>query len=298
MVDEYLATKARTIRPKTLREVTRYLTGPYFRPMHVMALDKIGRKDVASRLVAIAREHSDVVAAKARDTLSALYVWALQEGFVESNPVIGTRKPPGNKPRERVLSDPELAAIWRACKHDDYGRIVRLLILLGARRAEIGGMAWSEVDIERGIWTLPAERSKNDRKHTLPLAPMALDIIKDVPRMVGRDQLFGVRSDAGFSTWDRHKDSLDQRSGINGWTPHDLRRTVATRMADIGVQPHIIEQILNHQSGHKAGPAGIYNRSSYEREVRAALALWEDHVRTIVEGGERKVVTFPQAAPA
>jgi hypothetical protein len=63
------------------------------------------------------------------------------------------------------------------------------------------------------------------------------------------------------------------------------------------VQPHIIEQILNHQSGYKAGPAGIYNRSSYEREVRAALALWADHVRTLVDGGERKVIPYaPQTA--
>jgi integrase len=94
------------------------------------------------------------------------------------------------------------------------------------------------------------------------------------------------------------KHALDERSGVVGWKIHDLRRSVATRMADLGVQPHIIEQILNHQSGHKAGPAGIYNRSSYEREVRAALALWEDHLRTLVAGGERKVLHIaPHAAP-
>jgi hypothetical protein len=73
---------------------------------------------------------------------------------------------------------------------------------------------------------------------------------------------------------------------------HDIRRSVATKMADIGVQPHIIEQILNHQSGHKRGPAGVYNRSVYEREVRAALGLWADHVRALVGGGERKVLAF------
>jgi len=74
---------------------------------------------------------------------------------------------------------------------------------------------------------------------------------------------------------------------------HDLRRTVATKMADIGVQPHIIEQILNHQSGHKAGPAGIYNRSSYEREVKAALAQWHDHLLALIAGGKRRVLNFP-----
>jgi len=127
--------------------------------------------------------------------------------------------------------------------------------------------------------------------------PMMAAILADVPRMVGRDLLFGERSPAGFQSWDPHKAALDARSGVTGWQLRDIRRSVATKMADIGVQPHIIEQILNHQSGHKAGPAGIYNRSSYEREVRAALALWADHVRTLVDGGERKVIPYaPQAA--
>lgn len=104
--------------------------------------------------------------------------------------------------------------------------------------------------------------------------------------------MFGDRSEAGFSVWNYRKIALDAASGVNGWTLHDIRRTVATRMADIGIAPHIIEQILNHQSGHRAGVAGIYNRSSYVREVRAALALWEDHIRSLVGGGARKVVAL------
>jgi hypothetical protein len=77
---------------------------------------------------------------------------------------------------------------------------------------------------------------------------------------------------------------------------HDIRRTVATRMADIGIAPHVIEQILNHVSGHKAGIAGVYNKSSYEREVVTALAVWSDHVRSLVDGGARKVLHMPVAA--
>ena len=296
-VDDYLAIKARELRPHSLRDVTRYLTGPYFKPLHGIAIDKVSRKDVASRLVVIAREHSNVVAAKARDTLSAFFVRAMQNGIAESNPVVGTRRPQGNKPRERVLSDSELVALWNACKDDDCGRIFRLLILLGQRRSEIGGMRWSEFDNpeQPAAWTLPAERSKNGRAHTLPLMPMVADIINSVPRMVSRDQLFGARSEDGFASWNKGKIALDRRSGVANWTPHDIRRSVATKMADIGVQPHIIEQVLNHQSGHKAGPVGIYNRSSYEREVRNALALWEDHVRALVEGSERKLIPYAPA---
>ena len=112
-----------------------------------------------------------------------------------------------------------------------------------------------------------------------------------MPRVVGRDHLFGVWADYGFSDWGTKVD-LDAKLGtaVGSWTIHDLRRTVATRMADLGIQPHVIEQILNHQSGHKSGVAGIYNRSSYEREVKAALAMWADHIRALVEGGERKII--------
>ena len=152
-------------------------------------------------------------------------------------------------------------------------------------------MTWSEIDVGRQMWTIPASRTKNHRQHVLPLMPMATDIIATVPPMASRDFLFG-RHGQGFTNWAEGKDELDARSGVTDWTVHDIRRTVATRMADLGVPPHIIETILNHQSGHKAGPAGIYNRSSYEREVKAALALWCDHVRTLVEGGGRKVLSM------
>jgi integrase len=126
---------------------------------------------------------------------------------------------------------------------------------------------------------------------------MALDVIRTVPQMVSRDRLFGLRAGGGFANWGESKRALDVRTDIiEGWHLHDVRRSVATRMADIGIQPHIIEQILNHQSGHRAGPAGIYNRSSYAREVRNALALWADHVNALVEGGERRVLSFSTAA--
>jgi integrase len=219
-------------------------------------------------------------------------------GLVEANPVIGSVKPKDNASRERALTDAELVAVWRASGDDDYGRAVKLLIFTGCRRQEIGGMRWSELDAERGTWTLPATRSKNGKAHTLPLSPAAWGIINGVPRMASRDQLFGVSAGRGFSAWAQGKAGLDRRLGdaVAPFQLHDLRRSVATGMADLGVQPHIIEQILNHQSGHKRGPAGIYNRSSYEREVKVALALWADHVRSIVEGGERKVLILPSAA--
>jgi integrase len=156
-------------------------------------------------------------------------------------------------------------------------------------------MQWSELDADAGTWTIPGARTKNGREHTLPLPPAAWAIIDAVPRMASRDYLFGMRGD-GFRAWADGKAELDKRLGdtVAPFVLHDIRRSVATKMADLGIAPHVIEQILNHQGGHKGGVAGIYNRSSYQREVKAALALWSDHVRALVEGGERVIVSMPE----
>jgi hypothetical protein len=131
----------------------------------------------------------------------------------------------------------------------------------------------------------------------LPLPPLARSIIASIPQRTGRNHLFGARSSAGHTGWDRSKKDLDSRLAgkVADWVVHDIRRSVATRMADLGVEPHIIEAAINHQSGHKAGVAGTYNRSRYEKQVRAALSIWCSHLESIISGSERKVVPFPAA---
>jgi integrase len=296
LIGEYLAWKEISgVRGRTLTEIRRYLLGPYFRALHTMPVDRVTRKDVAGRVLTIERESGAVTASRARTALQSMFVWAIQNGLAESNPFIGTVAPKEPKPRERVLSDPELATVWRAAGDDDFGRIVKLLILTGQRRTEVGGMAWSEIDLERGVWTIPSARTKNGRQHTVPFSALALSVIEGVPERVGRGHLFGDRA-AGFTSWGNSKRALDQRLGdkVAPWRLHDIRRTVATRMCDLGVAPHVVEELLNHHSGHRGGIAGVYNRSRYEREVKAAVALWSDHIRTLVAGGERKVLVLPQ----
>jgi integrase len=286
------------VRRRTFTEAQRYLQSSYFKPLHNIPVDAITRRDVAARLLIIGRENGVVAAGRARAALSALFSWAMENGLAETNPTVGTAKPKAPPSRERTLSDQELLAVWRAAGDDDFGRIVRLLILTGQRRTEVGGMAWSELDLERGIWNIPGRRSKNGREHEVPLGALALEIIASVPQVVGRDVLFGARTDRGFTSWAAHKRALDARPGdrVREWTLHDLRRTAATRMADLGVPPHVIEEVLNHRSGHRSGVAGIYNRSRYEREVQAAVATWNRHVTALIEGREqRKVVPIRSA---
>jgi integrase len=311
LIDEYLAAKRSQVRSRTFVEIERYLTGGYFKPLHGMPVDTITRRDVSARVVAIARTSGDPTAREARGALSTFFVWCLRMGLCEANPVNDSFGPAAIKARERVLIDQtiedvknpqrwrELVAVWRATGEDEYGKVIKLLILTGCRRAEIGDMCWGELDDpeQPSSFTIPASRSKNKRPHTLPVMPMMREIIASVPKMATRDQLFGHRA-RGFTAWHQGKAALDERAGVTtSWVVHDLRRTVATGMADLGVQPHIIEAALNHFSGHRAGVAGTYNRSPYANEIRNALAAWHDHLRTITAGGERKVLNFsPQTA--
>ena len=147
-------------------------------------------------------------------------------------------------------------------------------------------MRRSELDPSGVLWTLPAERSKNRRAHAIPLSPTAAATLAGAEHRDGRHHVFGDGTGA-FSGFSKAKAALDRRVGfdVDPWSIHDLRRTVATRMADLGVLPHVIEAVLNHVSGHKAGVAGIYNRSTYGVEKRAALELWGAHVAGLT-GGE------------
>jgi integrase len=154
-------------------------------------------------------------------------------------------------------------------------------------------MRWSELDLDVGTWTLPGERSKNHRPFTAALPPAALAIIESVP-CTHRDHLFGSRAGSGFTNWATAKAALDRRLGstVRPWRPHDLRRLAATGMADIGIEPHLVEAVLNHYGGHRRGVAGTYNRSRYENQVKLALARWADHVLALVEGRESKLIAL------
>jgi integrase len=278
---DYLEARKPVMKPRSHAECSRHLD-KHWRPLHSMALASIDRAAVAARLRTIAKVNGAVAADRARSTLSAMFVWAIGEGLTEINPVNGTNKVSDNKPRERVLSDAELSVIWKAAPDSDYGRIVRLLVLTAQRREEIGSLSWSEVDREAALISLAGERTKNHRPHDVPLSSMALAVLDAVLEREGRGLVFG-NGQGGYSGWSASKETLDDAAKLaEPWTLHDLRRTAATRMADLRVAPHVIEAILNHVSGHKAGVAGIYNRSTYAAEKRAALELWAAHLQTVI----------------
>ena len=284
----YLEARKSELRPASYRAADLYLTGDYFKPLHPAAVSGITHAEVAAALRTIGRERSAATASAARRAVSTFFGWAIAEGLMGErpvNPVIGTNRPADPKPRDRVLTSSELVAVWNAtASDDDYDRIIQLLMLLGSRANEVGGMTWSELDLTAGTWTLPAERSKNHRAHTIVLPTPELGILRAIPRRPDRDHLFGVRS-VGFVRWPEKKQTLDRRLGdcVKPWVVHDLRRSAATHMADLGVAPHVIESILGH---HRQNVATTYNRSRYDREAAAALARWADHLQALVGGRE------------
>src|SRR5262249_22831530 len=269
-VAQYLAKQRDEVRESTFINIEGYLTkAKYFGPLHRKPLAKVAQSDVEQCLDAIPTKPSRQQAQK---TLNALYMWAIRKGHAAANPVALT-EPIKLKSRDRVLSVDEIRTVWTALKDDDLGRVIKLLLLTGCRADEIGQLRWSEIDVDNAVLTLPPERTKNGRTHTLPLSPLALQIIKQVEKRDGRDFLFGKLA-CGYTHWGAQKKTLTDKIGVAHWTMHDLRRTAATHMCELGIEPHVVEAILNHISGHKGGIAGIYNRARYFERMKVALAAW------------------------
>ena len=293
VVEGYLSRAEARLKPRSFLEVRRHLR-QHWGPLAEQALANVRRSDVSARLASIARDNGPFAANRARAALSALFSWAIGEGLADTNPVIGTNKAIDEISRDRVLSDEELSLIWRYAGGGAYGAIVRLLFLTGQRREEVGGILWRELRLADGVWSIDASRTKNGLAHDVPLSAPAIAILQARERRDGRVLVFGEGA-GPFQGWSNAKSALDARvqkalREIHGdgfalkvWRLHDIRRTVATRMADLGVQPHVIEAVLNHVSGHKAGVAGVYNRASYAAEKRAALDQWAKHVTVLVE---------------
>jgi integrase len=302
LVSQYLEFKRGMLRPRSLVEVTRHLM-VCAAPLHKLPSTSIDKTIVARLIKTLAAERGVVTANRVRASLSAMFSWAMKEtDFVAANPVINTHTAGAESARTRVLTNDEIRIIWNALGDDDYGIVIKLLLLTAARLNEIGGLRWEEVDFERNRIALPPERCKNHRGHHVPMSGTVRALLEAqrMKRAEGQEFVFprGARSFAG---WTAGREALDQRIAATGaillhWVHHDLRRTVATRMAeDLLIQPHIIEAILNHVSGHKAGVASVYNLATYTAEKLAALTTWADRVAAIVEGRQSNVMPLKRA---
>jgi integrase len=291
VMKDYLETRQRDMRPRSFVGCKHHLE-KLWSPLHKLPVAGITRASVAARLRELAKENGPVAADRARSTLSAMLAWAIGEGLLENNVVVGTNKASSDQERERTLTDNELVKIWEKLPDNDYGTIIRLLVLTGARREEIGGMGWSEIDRKEKVLKLPAQRTKNNRAFVIPLSALGMQIIDGIGVRDGRDLVFGTGT-GGFGGWSYSKLALDQAVALKEpWVLHDLRRTVRTGLGRLGIAPHIAEAVLNHL------PAKLirtYDKNKYEREKRAALDLWANHVTALVAGKRSNVVVALKA---
>lgn len=270
-------------RASSAAETEKLLRG-YFLPYWARrSVPDIGKSDVNEVIEGIMQRGKPAAARHAFAAVRKFFNWAVDQGLVETSPCAGMKPPAKHNSRDRVLSDDELARLWQAsvASTDTAHVVIRLLVLTGQRCGEVCGMSWEELDLAERVWTIPGTRTKNHRPHSVPLTPAAVAIIEAVPD-TGR-LLFPARGkpDQPYAGYTKGKAALDAAAGVTGWTIHDLRRTAATGMARLGIQPHVVERILNHVSGTFGGVAGVYNRFKYEEEMREALRAWEASVMAL-----------------
>ena len=233
--------------------------------------------------------------------LSKTFAWLVQHRRVDKNPCAGVHRPDAPKARDRVLTDAEIVKFWSAAAAErrEFAALLKLLLLTGCRLNEVAGMTRPQLSNDGASWNIPGARTKNGRPHVVPLAPLAREILASV---AGEGALvFTTTGDKPVSGWSKIKNRMDdtmlesaRKEGddvtIPPWRFHDLRRTCATGMAELGIAPHIIEAVLNHVSGARAGVAGIYNRALHSSEKKAALERWAAHIQRLVAGQKGKVV--------
>ena len=295
LLPAFLERQRARLKPRSYVETERHLKR-HCKPLHPLAITALDRRTIATCLAQIAKASGPVAANRVRSSLSAFLNWCAREGYLDTNPAAYTNKAVENGGRDRLLTDAELALIWRGLGDDQYGTIMKLLILTGARRDEIASLCWSEVDLDDGTITLPPSRTKNKREHVIPLSTLACALLAAQPRRAEgdgspRDLIFGHGA-RGFSDWNGSKAELDARitaankgEPLPHWVPHDFRRAISTTLHErLGVPPHVVEIILAHVGGHKSGVAGVYNKASYLDERRRALQRWADHIEQLVSG--------------
>jgi integrase len=235
-------------------------------------LDTITAADGVEMMDFICRKSSDNRAAKALAYLRPFYRWAAGRSIIPTNPW-AVIVPPSNttESRERVLTDNELSKIWSFAKADTYpfGPFLQLLILTAQRRSEVGGMMWSELDLDRALWSIPSARHKQKRGHEVLLPIAAMNIITPLPHHC--DWLFSTTRRSPISGFGKFKQRIDRSTGVSDWRLHDIRRTAATRMAELQVPRFTIARVLGHSD---TSITAVYDRATYRGEKLEALEKW------------------------
>lgn len=290
MVPDYIAYIRDEKRNRTWAETERIFNTRILPALGDRFADTITRGDITALIEEIDRPATARVAFAA---ISSFYTWAMPAlDKLESNPARDARKPTAAPARDRVLTDAELRALWRASDAEPFPwrAVVKLLILTAARRNEVAAALRDEFDIDRRVWTIPAARAKNSVAHLVPLSDAAVTVFESIPRIGDSDMLFpasrgGTGHASGYSKLAaRLRTAVEKEVGkpVPLWRLHDIRRTAATGMQRLGVRLEVTEAVLNHISGSRAGIVGVYQHYDFAEEKHAALDAWAAEVERIV----------------
>jgi integrase len=244
-------------------------------------LAEVSRADIVALLDRMMGTGRPYMANRVRAALSAFFNWCVANSRLEASPAQNVPAPFKEKSRDRVISDDEIGALWNAWNEMGwpFGQAFKLMLVTGQRRNEVARMRWADVDLDKALWTLPREATKADRRHEVPLTDLALGILSAAPR--NGEFVFTTNGRTPISGFSRAKKRCDELSGVTDWHLHDLRRTVASNLARLGIPPHITDKILNHASGEISGVRAVYNRYGYTAEKQEALEKWAEYLALI-----------------
>jgi integrase len=254
------------------------------------SIHSLKKHDVIALLEAIADRDAPIMANRTLAAFRKFLNWCVARGIIDKSPADGAEAPGKETKRDRLLTDDELRRVLVAARQIGfpYGSIVEVLALTGQRREEVASMSWSELDLPARTWTIPAARSKNDKPHIVHLSDPARQLLEQGPRT--GEWVFSTNGRTPFQGFSKAKRQLDDLSGVTNWTLHDLRRTVVSGMARLGIPPQIADKVLNHQTGTISGVAAIYQRHDFLDERKSALDQWGSHVT--------KLLRAPSSTPA
>jgi integrase len=259
---------------------------------HHRSIHEITRREISSLVFQVAAQRTPNSAHRLLKGIKRFFSWCLGRAILESSPALGIQSGYREVSRDRVLGDEELARVIKAAREigGPFGGVVEFLALTGQRREEANQMTRDELDLDHRIWTLPASRAKNGRRHIVHLSEEAVTVLTQPHR--GQTYIFS-NTPRPYQRFNRSKRRLDAMSGVQDWVLHDLRRTCVSGMARIGVAPHVADKILNHQSGTISGVAAVYQRHEFLAERKDALERWGAHVSALgkgrrIEGRERQ----------
>jgi integrase len=279
-------------------EVMSLLRRELLRPLGNVELGTITRNDLVKRIAAVEASGRPGAAQELRKVAAVFLGWAAETGLISVSPLAGWRRKRRTRAERldrpgRALADRELPILWQAASATGwpFGPYLQMLLLLGQRRTETALMRWSDLNVEKGVWTVPAEITKSGREHRVPLPAQAVAILKLLPRMARSDFVFPGHRGAPLTGWSKRLPPVygaTAKAGMAPWSLHDLRRTMRTGLGRLGADRIVAELLLNHAISDEL--TAIYDRAEYWQQRVEAAGRWAEHVMALIEGGGGAVV--------